>query len=197
MMDFGKEFDSLPTSLAERTVRVAPSTPVEIMDLYQPFSQALHARHASVETILALRWHNPSNCWSIFPRLGDHATGLFLMLMLNSAGHSAILAGGIDGTSPDPALCAASDDPVDAIYIWGLYAPHAAVLAVPLIARELQHARFRSADLFGRAVTPAGRRLMVSVGFRPLLPEAPDIYQYRRQVSRNASPPNESRRNVV
>ncbi len=154
-------------------------------------AEALNAPHASVEKVVAIAELVRESCWSIF-RLGAPTPfGLCLMIMLNKAGHAALLNGSLRTTDPDPCFCAKAGEPVSAGYFWGVYAPGEAVLGIPLIARLLQAPELESADLFGRAVTEAGRRLMLSVGFRLMGTKTPGLYRYVRLSNRTHHVPEQ------
>ncbi len=185
MMEIVKEFDSLPIGRAASRLIVSPSTPVEISEIYPPFAETIGGQHASLETILRVQAAHPYNAWSIRSRGIPAVTGLYLMIMLNENGHEAVLNGSFNPVEPDQSHLGGVSGNLSAIYKWGVFARGFAVGAIPLVAAELRSPEFRKLDLYGRAATPEGRRMMETVGFLPdRNPSLKLLYKYERLENR-------------
>lgn len=136
---------------------------------------------ASLETCQNIRRRHQDNIWAITDRRDGSLIGLYAMAMLSPEGHRALLVGEFDAPDPRLSHVAATGDTVSAIYKWGVYAPGLAVAAIPLVAERLNTPDYRDLDLYGNGSTPAGRRIMESVGFRKVEdPRTPRLFKYER-----------------
>lgn len=185
MMLTSKEFDALCLEYAMKRVAVSRTSREELVEIYPQVAVSLAQHMASLETSERLRRHHDYNLWSIRDLRTRALIGIYAMAMLTQPGHAALLDGAFDARDPDPAHVAASGEEIDAIYKWTVFAPGVAAAAIPLIADMLKSDKFRALDLYGNARTAAGRRIMLSVGFRPLGdPRVPHLYYYKRLASR-------------
>ena len=136
---------------------------------------------ATLETCQEIRRRHQDNIWGIHDRRDGALIGLYAMVMLTAEGQYALQIGEFDAPDPRLSHVAATGDPVAAIYQWGVYAPGIAAAAIPLIAERLNGPDYRDLDLYGNGSTPAGRRIMQSLGFRKTEdPRTPQLYKYER-----------------
>jgi predicted GNAT family N-acyltransferase len=125
---------------------------------------------ASNEVVLAVARHNPDSMWGIARRdrylAGDTAAeGYNAFLMLNDAGAEELMAGRLDAQNPPLHLLSRQHEKPAVVYGWGIYAPGALVGGVPLAFDKASTPLYREAPIIARAATPAGHRLLATIGF--------------------------------
>lgn len=185
MMHVAKEFDTLDPESARRRIVVSRARDVELRAIYPRAAAALVQRMATLDTCESIRKRHLDNLWSITDRRSGELIGMYAMAMLTEDGHVALLDGSFEAHDPRLSHVAATGEPVSAIYKWGVFAPAMAAAAIPLIAERLSAPDYRDLDLYGNGSTPAGRRIMRSVGFRPVdSPKTPDLFVYPRLAKR-------------
>jgi predicted GNAT family N-acyltransferase len=125
---------------------------------------------ASNETVLTVARHNPDSMWGIARRdrymAGDTAAeGYNAFLMLNDEGADQLLSGKLDPKNPPLHLLTRQHEKPAVVYGWGIYAPGALVGGVPLAFDKASTPLYRDAPILARAATPAGHRLLTTIGF--------------------------------
>jgi predicted GNAT family N-acyltransferase len=125
---------------------------------------------ASNEVVRRVARHNPDSLWGIARRdryaSGDTAAeGYVAFLMLNDEGADQLLTGRLDAKNPSLNLLTRQHEKPAAIYIWGIYARGAIAGAIPLALEKACTPLYREAPLIARAATPAGHRLLSTIGF--------------------------------
>jgi predicted GNAT family N-acyltransferase len=125
---------------------------------------------ASNATVLAVARHNPDSMWGIARRdryqAGDTAAeGYNAFLMLNDEGADQLLSGKLDPKNPPLHLLTRQHEKPAVVYGWGIYAPGALVGGVPLAFDKASTPLYRDAPILARAATPAGHRLLTTIGF--------------------------------
>lgn len=126
--------------------------------------------------------HDPTQVQLFYQ--SNRLVGLYAMLFLCKSGREALLNGQFDGARPELNLLA---DPVDrpaAIYTWFVACPGRPVAGFGNVSEFLRLERFARADLFARPASPAGYRLMVGIGYRPLYREPNGLHRYTRLANR-------------
>lgn len=185
MKHYSKEFDALDHNYTGKRVRIARTTHAELAEIYPKITAAFMQHMASLETCEHIRRRHHDNMWSIRDQRDGKLIGLYAMAMLTPTGHRALTNGEFDAPDPKLTHVAATGDPLSAIYKWGVYAPGPAVAAVPMIADLLAGPDYRHLDLYGNGSTEAGRRIMQSLGFRPVSdPKTPLLHRYERVANR-------------
>jgi predicted GNAT family N-acyltransferase len=126
---------------------------------------------ASNEVVLAVARHNPDSMWGIARRdrylAGDAAAeGYNAFLMLNEEGAEQLMNGRLDLQNPPLHLLCRQHEKPTVVYGWGIYAPGVLVGGVPLAFEKASTPLYRDAPLIARAATPAGHRLLTTIGFR-------------------------------
>lgn len=106
--------------------------------------------------------------------------GVIALLLLNTRGLDALIAGELCFANPDPLQLAAPDEPLAAIYVWILCARGKAAAAVGEVMQWAQQGGRERANIYARPTTPQGERFMDRCGFRPLRCEQPDLWRYSR-----------------
>ncbi len=186
-MPQNKEFDLLDPVPARRRVYILRSNPGELARIYPRASEAFAQHLASLAICESIRRHHEDNFWSIFDQRQHRLRGIYAMAMLTEDGLTALLSGTFEPQSPRLAHVTETGGSVAAIYKWGVYAPGVAAAAIPLIADHLAARAYSRADLYGNGSTPGGRRIMSSLGFRPVGdPRTPSLFRYRRLANRPA-----------
>jgi len=127
---------------------------------------------AKREAVLRVMAHNPDTVWGI-ARRDQYARGIrqpegFIgFLMLNEEGLRRLIAGSFDASDPDLALlCGQSERPAG-IYLWAMWARNGLVAGIPLAFEKVWTPLYKDADLYARAVTQDGKRLLETMGFTP------------------------------
>jgi hypothetical protein len=122
-----------------------------------------------------------------FERSGELLGGI-AFLHLNCRGHDALLLDAIDLKAPSPEFLARPDEEVSAMYVWALAGRGRAALGLGNVNQYLKKPRFIAADYFAQPSTPAGRDLLVAIGFRQVPSFQLDLWCYQRPW--NKLPPN-------
>jgi predicted GNAT family N-acyltransferase len=126
---------------------------------------------ADVDTVQKVVSFNPDSLWAItrksrYDWRTQKGEGFIAFLMLNPAGHKALIEGSFDYLNPDMAMLTGQNEKPDAIYIWVIYAPGVLAAGVPLILEKVSTPLYAQANLYAKAVTPAGHEFLETVGFR-------------------------------
>jgi predicted GNAT family N-acyltransferase len=133
--------------------------------------------------------HNPDSLWAIARRSRHTAEarapeGFLAFLMLNEQGAQGLLNGTLNTADPDPSMLTAQSERPAAIYLWAGHARGALAAAIPLIFEKVSTPLYRDVDIYSRAVTTDGQRLLEAVGFRRGASfrgmSAPHLHMYRR-----------------
>ncbi|MEM9429694.1 MAG: hypothetical protein AAGA32_09375 [Pseudomonadota bacterium] len=186
-----KEFDQLSVDQASSQVFIQHATLADLSTVYPPPYARQAKTIASLATCFAMSRRHRDNIWSIFDTKTTTLRGFYAMLMLSSSGLTALLNGRFLATMPDAAHTASTGDPIAGIYKWGVFAPGRAAGAIPQVAVMLRAERFARANLYGTAATPAGERIMRSLGFGYRAdPKTPDLLEYVRMANRPGSQTN-------
>jgi predicted GNAT family N-acyltransferase len=126
---------------------------------------------ASSESVLRVMAHNPDSVWGIARREKSAAAlrpeGFIGFLMLNQHGVRRLLAGTFDAGDPDIDLLSGQNERPAGIYVWAMWARHSLVAGIPLAFEKMWTPLYQGADLYARAVTHDGRRLLETMGFSP------------------------------
>jgi hypothetical protein len=107
-------------------------------------------------------------------------------LFLNETGLDDLLLGQFDFAAPSERVLARPIDDVAAIYTWATALDGRGILGLGNVAEHLSKRRFRFADLYGRPNTEDGRRLVQSVGFKPIAAFQDNLWIYERAWKRGA-----------
>lgn len=134
------------------------------------FLQAFSTRDR--DSILAFRHRNK-------------VVGGVAFLFLNETGLDDLLLGQFDFANPTERVLARPIDDVAAIYTWATALDGRGILGLGNVAEHLSKRRFRFADLYGRPNTADGRRLVQSVGFKPIAAFQDNLWIYERAWKRD------------
>jgi len=110
-------------------------------------------------------------------------------LFLNESGLDDLLLGQFDFANPTERVLARPLDDVAAIYTWATALDGRGILGLGNVAEHLSKRRFRFADLYGRPNTEDGRRLVQSVGFKPMAAFQDNLWIYERALKRGVAFP--------
>jgi predicted GNAT family N-acyltransferase len=78
-----------------------------------------------------------------------------------------LVAGTFDASEPDPALLSGQNEKPAGIYLWAMWARNNLVAGIPLACEKMFTPLYGDADIYARAVTQDGKRLLETMGFRP------------------------------
>lgn len=106
-------------------------------------------------------------------------------LFLNETGLDDLLLGQFDFANPTERVLAGPIEDVAAIYTWATALDGRGILGLGNVAEHLSKRRFRFADLYGRPNTEDGRRLVQSVGFKPIAAFQENLWIYERASKRH------------
>ncbi|MGN6572368.1 MAG: GNAT family N-acetyltransferase [Pseudolabrys sp.] len=125
---------------------------------------------ADTSVVYRVMSHNPDCLWAISKRRGFNAAdpvidGFIAFLMLNEEGRRRLIAGTFDASDPDPQLLVPQNVKPAAIYWWAAWARNGSVAGVPLGFDKLFTPLYRDVDIYARAVTLDGVRLLETLGF--------------------------------
>jgi predicted GNAT family N-acyltransferase len=125
---------------------------------------------ASREAVLRVMAHNPDTVWGIARRKAGGALtaeGFVGFLMLNEQGVRRLIAGTFDASDPDLGLLCFQNQRPAGIYVWVMWARNKLVAGIPLAFEKMRTPLYKEADLYARAVTQDGKRLLETMGFTP------------------------------
>ena len=125
----------------------------------------------STDVIHRVMSFNPDAFWAIarrgrFDARAPSGEGFVAFLMLNEAGMQRLIEGTLNTKNPELAYLAAQNERPAGIYIWACHARGLMVGGVPLAFEKIWTPLCRDADVYARAVTPAGDRFLGELGFR-------------------------------
>lgn len=142
---------------------------------------------ASADVVRRVMSHNPDTLWAIARKENYDAgtpavEGFLAFLMLNQEGLRRLRQGTFDASNPDLALLSPQNRRPAAIYVWAMWAKNGLVAGIPLAFEKVFTPLYESADLYARAVTHAGKRLLETMGFEAgvNLEDAAELHLLRR-----------------
>jgi hypothetical protein len=175
------ELDRLsPTS----AINVSLATRQQLIDLVAIARREIPGVNASEAGLAQFLRDDPESIFA-FERAGKLLGGI-AFLYLNCRGHDALLLDDIDLKNPAREFLARPDEEVSAIYVWALAGYGRAVVGIGNVAEYLRRPRFFTADYFAQPSTPAGRDLLIAIGFVPIPSYQPDLWGYERPWKRVA-----------
>jgi predicted GNAT family N-acyltransferase len=157
------------TSLARRVVIFTPG-PAEIGALLLRASRDLKAL-AGADVVCRVMSQNPDSLWAFarrdrFDAAAPKAEGFLALLMLNRQGMRELIAGTLDGSNPNPSLLTAQHEKPAGIYLWAVHARGVLAGGIPLVLEKVSTPLYGDVDMYARAVTPDGQRILEATGFR-------------------------------
>jgi predicted GNAT family N-acyltransferase len=144
------------------------------------------------DVILRVMSFNPDAFWAFARRerydaVVPEGEGFLALLMLNDEGVRRLLDGSLNTKDPDPAVLTPQNEKPAGIYLWCVHARGPLAGGIPLVFEKVSTPLYRDADMYARAVTADGHRILESCGFqrgasyRGL--QAPHLHMYRRSGS--------------
>jgi predicted GNAT family N-acyltransferase len=146
---------------------------------------------ASPEAVHRVVSHNPDSLWAIARRRGYRsslpiAEGFVAFLMLNRAGMKALFDGSLNVADPDLSMIAQQNEKPVGIYVWCVHAPGVLAGGMPLTVEKVSTRLYHDVDIYARAATAHGLKLMQTMGFEPRPKyagiEHASIHIYRRKL---------------
>lgn len=125
---------------------------------------------AGADAVRRVITHNPDSLWAIARRQGFNAAapavdGFVAFLTLNAEGLKRLVAGTFDASDPDPALLTPQNKKPAAIYLWAMWAKDGLVAGIPLAFEKMFTPLYGGVDVYARAATHEGRKLLETMGF--------------------------------
>ncbi|MEJ0074034.1 MAG: GNAT family N-acetyltransferase [Alphaproteobacteria bacterium] len=166
----GHQFGTLDTEqLAKRLVVFTPAGD-EVDRLMMRARRDIEGL-TTTDVIHRVMSFNPDAFWAIarrgrFDARSPAGEGFVAFLMLNDAGMQRLIEGTLNTKDPEPVYLAAQNERPAGIYIWACHARGLMVGGVPLAFEKIWTPLYRGADVYARAVTPAGDRFLGELGFR-------------------------------
>jgi predicted GNAT family N-acyltransferase len=156
--------------LSERLVVFTP-TGIQV-DALMNEGRKVVPRLAPNEVVHRVISHNPDSFWAIarrdqFTSSLPVAEGFVAYLMLNDAGLKGLLDGTLNAGNPDLAMIARQNEKPAGIYAWAVHAPGVIAGGMPLTVEKISTKLYRNVDIYARAATAHGLRLMQTMGFKP------------------------------
>jgi hypothetical protein len=184
--DRHRDLDSLQL---RHSPKLRPASVEEIPALLSFASSELPGIQASVGVVTRVQEANPESILVIEDRNG--VCGVIALLLFNTSGLDALLAGELCFANPDPSQLAAPNDPLAAIYVWILCARGKSAAAVGEIMQWAQRDGRENANIYARPTTSQGERFMGRCGFQPFRCGQADLWRYSR-LNLNHLPKNQA-----
>lgn len=133
--------------------------------------------------------HNPDSFWAFARRTKFNAVapageGFLALLMLNEVGLRRLIDGTLDTKNPDTSVLTTQNETPAGIYLWAVHARGVLAGGIPLVFEKISTPLYCNADLYARAVTDDGRRILEATGFVGGATfggvSAPHLHMYRR-----------------
>jgi len=149
-------------------------------------------RLAANEVVHRVISHNPDTFWAIARRGRFRSSlpvgeGFVAYLMLNAAGLKGLLDGSFNAGDPDLSMIARQNEKPAGIYVWAVHARGVIAGGMPLAVEKLTTSLYRDVDVYARAATVHGLRLIQTMGFEPGAEYGgvsnPNVFVYRRAAS--------------
>ena len=157
---------------------------------------------AGSDVVQRIMSHNPDSLWGIARRENFEAAtavpeGFVAFLMLNEQGLRRLIEGTFDASNPDLGLLCQQHQKPAGIYVWAMWGRGGLVGGIPLAFEKVWSPIYKDVDLYARAVTEDGQRLLETMGFtRGATFEelvAPNLHSYIRSARPKSTNPGYDR----
>jgi hypothetical protein len=179
-----RELDGIGTPVSGPTFvrRARPEEVGPLLCLAHSVIGGSLAGEATVRRVMALQ---SDSVWAFLQ--ASKLRGGMALLILNSTGEKALLAGALDTRDPAQAMLARAAQPASAIYVWAV-AHRSAGDGIVKIFAKLKVPRYVSANVYAVPATEAGRRWMQGWGFAPIRGDPRNLHRYVRWANRGQQP---------
>jgi predicted GNAT family N-acyltransferase len=186
-----------PQRQSDRLVVFTPSGS-QVDALLMAAQKVIGRRLASNEAIHRVVSHNPDSLWAIARRSRYRssqpvAEGFVAYLMLNHAGMKGLFEGSLNVADPDVSLLSRQNEKPAGIYVWCVHAIGVIAGGMPLTVEKISTRLYRDVNVYARAATPYGLKLMQTMGFEPRAKydgiESASIHMYPRKHRQPSRPP--------
>lgn len=136
--------------------------------------------------------HNPDSFWAIcgrdrFDLSAPAGDGFLAVLSLNHEGMTKLLDGSLDTKNPDHKYLARQSEKPAGIYVWAIYARGITAAGIPLVFQKFSTPLLSDCDIYAKAATDDGCRILSAVGFRKGAEYgnqiSSEIYMFSRDVT--------------
>ena len=189
-----RSFDSIVASRSNAAIVLSTLAKVQIPQVAALARENIGPDIADQTVFQTVLDYNRECNWVIYRRDDEdpylhRLIGFTSFLLLNKRGLEAVERDAFVGRNPDlTMLCGAEDAPA-ALYWWATVSVAATAQMLPPVVEALRAPRYRGLDIFTRAGTPHGARILGNLGFRPVLPgrdgTVGDLLVYRRTAAAN------------
>jgi len=157
-------------NLARRSVIFTPSGK-QIESIVLLAQRSIIGLTTPTEVVRRVMSHNPDSLWAIARRnrydpIDPLVEGFFALLMLNDEGMQRLVDGSFDASNPDLSLLTSQNEKPAGIYLWAVHAPGCLSGAIALVLEKVSTPLYADVDLYARALTPGGSRILGATGFR-------------------------------
>lgn len=173
-----RDFDFIPRRLE---IDVASAGPTDFEELAQMAKALIPDITATGAQLSYAGVRDPDSILTF--KLKGQLVGGIAFLFLNQTGVELLLGGRFNFTAPSIDVLANPVEDVAGIYTWATAVHGRGILALGNVAEHLSKRRFRYADMYARPNTADGRRLVQSVGYRPLAAQE-NLWIYERALTR-------------
>ena len=177
-----RDFDFVPR---RAEVDVAPPNSSDFSALAEMANAKIPEVSISAEFLQAFSTRDRDSILAFRHR--NKVVGGVAFLFLNETGLDDLLLGQFDFANPTERVLAKPIEDVAAIYTWATALDGRGILGLGNVAEHLSKRRFRFADLYGRPNTEDGRRLVQSVGFKPIAAFQDNLWIYERALKRDVA----------
>src|ERR1041385_5142020 len=188
--------DVRPESLGGRTLVFTP-TGIQVDALMNEGRRAI-GRLAANEIVHRVISHNPDSFWAIARRDTHRSSlptpeGFVAFLMLNREGLRGLLDGTLNAGNPPLSMLAKQNEKPAGIYTWAVHAPGILAGGMALAVEKISSKLYGDVNVYARAATAHGLRLMQTMGFEPGAVydgiSNPSIHTYRRSGAKQSEMP--------
>jgi len=190
--------DLSPQVLSKRLVVFTPNG-AEAARLWESARKEI-SELTTVDIVQRVMTHNPDSFWAIARRdryesASPSGDGFMAFLMLNDFGMRGLVDGTLDTKHPDLKFLTPQHERPAGIYIWGGHAQGPIAGGIALAFEKIWTPQYQHADLYARAVTPDGHRILKGLGFfrggSYNGVSAPHLYMYQRPKALREAPSRE------
>lgn len=179
------DFDGLVPS-PKSSLTLTPAAEDELQPALEQAAGLMGAHLAPLGVVRRVWSFNRDNI-TMFRRNGK-PVGMCALLLLNNVGLRALLDGTFKPSDPDTGHLIPDGIEPAAIYVWGVIAPGVASEGVKHMSVRFRSPLYRHADLYARAATSWGERMILGTGYSPVPGSPLSLFQYVRAANRAQNP---------
>lgn len=176
------DFDGLVPS-AKSSLSLTSAREDELVLALDQATRLIGSELASLETVRRVWKFNRDNI-TVFRR-GGKPVGVCALLLLNKAGLASLILGDFNPSEPDLSFLTPDQEEPAAIYVWGVVSPGIASEGVKQMSMRFRTPLYRRADLYTRAATKGGERMILGTGYVAVPGSPLSLFRYVRAANRS------------